>query len=94
MRTKLMRLVQTKNKTKELDKSGAYALKNTCVRSQVKPGFHIVVSVVSVVSVVRKKFIGPIKLYGNLPYNDIETRLKENNAVYQFLVDGLSVYVL
>ena len=34
----------------------------------VKPGFHIVVSVVSVVSVVRKKFIGQIKLYGNLPY--------------------------
>ena len=34
-----------------------------------KPGFHIVVSVVSVVSVVRKKFIGEIQLYGNLPYN-------------------------
>ena len=31
----------------------------------LKPGFHIVVSVVSV---VRKKFIGQIKLYGNLPY--------------------------
>ena len=27
----------------------------------VKPGFHIVVSVVSVVSVVRKKFIGQIE---------------------------------
>ena len=27
-------------------------------RCRVKPGFHIVVSVVSVVSVVRKKFIG------------------------------------
>ena len=27
---------------------------------QLKPGFHIVVSVVSVVSVVRKKFIGQI----------------------------------
>ena len=26
----------------------------------LKPGFHIVVSVVSVVSVVRKKFIGQI----------------------------------
>ena len=33
-----------------------------------KPGFHIVVSVVSVVSVVRKKFIGQIQLYGNLAY--------------------------
>ena len=32
----------------------------------LKPGFHIVVSVVSVVSVVRKKFIGQIQLYGNL----------------------------
>ena len=31
----------------------------------LKPGFHIV----SVVSVVRKKFIGQIQLYGNLPYN-------------------------
>ena len=34
----------------------------------VKSGFHIVVSVVSVVSVVRKKFIGELQLYGNLPY--------------------------
>ena len=34
----------------------------------LKPGFYIVVSVVSVVSVVRKKFIGQIQLYGNLPY--------------------------
>ena len=33
-----------------------------------KPGFLIVVSVVSVVSVIRKKFIGQIQLYGNLPY--------------------------
>ena len=32
---------------------------------KIKPGFHIVVSVVSV---VRKKFIGQIQLYGNLPY--------------------------
>ena len=32
---------------------------------RLKPGFHIVVSVVSV---VRKKFIGQIRLYGNLPY--------------------------
>ena len=34
----------------------------------VKPGFHIVVSVVSVMPVVRKKFIGQIYLYGNLLY--------------------------
>ena len=44
-----------------------------CFRNQrrhvpLKPGFHIFVSVVSVVSVVRKKFIGQIQLYGNLPY--------------------------
>ena len=32
----------------------------------VKPGFHIVESVVSV---ARKKFIGQIQLYGNLLYN-------------------------
>ena len=34
----------------------------------LKPGFHIVVSVVPVVSVVRKKFIGQIQLYGNLSH--------------------------
>ena len=34
-------------------------------KDDLKPGFHIVVSVVSV---VRKKFIGQIQLYGNLPY--------------------------
>ena len=35
----------------------------------LKPGFHIVASVVSVVSVARKKFIGQIqRYYGNLPY--------------------------
>ena len=40
------------------------------MQHQLKPGFHIVVSVVSVVSVVRKieKFIGQLQLYGNLPY--------------------------
>ena len=38
------------------------------IKMSFKPGFHIVVSVVSVVSVVRKKFIGQIQLFGNLPY--------------------------
>ena len=33
--------------------------------SSLKPGFHIIVSVVSV---VRKKFIGQMQIYGNLPY--------------------------
>ena len=37
--------------------------------SHLKPGFHIVVSVVSVVSFVRKKITRLIQLYGNLPYN-------------------------
>ena len=41
--------------------------RRVCVNS-LKPGFHIVVSVVSVVSVVRKKFIGQLQFYGNLPY--------------------------
>ena len=45
-----------------------YARDVKVVKTKLKPGFHIVVSVVSVVSVVRKKFIGQIKLYGNLPY--------------------------
>ena len=35
-----------------------------------KPGFYIVVSVVSV---VRKKFIGQIQLYGNLPVHMLNT---------------------
>ena len=46
----------------------SYKFSRLSVSMQLKPGFHIVVSVVSVVSVVRKKFIGQIKLYGNLPY--------------------------
>ena len=33
----------------------------------LKPGFHIVVSVVSVVSVTRKKFIGQIQRYWKPP---------------------------
>ena len=33
----------------------------TKIKLYLKPGFHIVVSVVSVVSVVRKKFIGQIE---------------------------------
>ena len=43
-----------------------YRSRSGCLNSLLlKPGFHIVVSVVSV---VRKKFIGQIQLYGNLPY--------------------------
>ena len=34
-----------------------------CLLGALKPGFHIVVSVVSVVSIVRKKFIGHITLW-------------------------------
>ena len=34
-----------------------------------KPGFHVVVSLVSVVSVIRKKLTGQMQLYGNLPSN-------------------------
>ena len=46
-----------------------YRSRSGCLNSLLlKPGFHIVVSVVSVVSVIRKKFIGQIQLYGNLPY--------------------------
>ena len=35
----------------------------------LKPGFHIVVPVVSVVSVLSKKFLRQIQLYGNLTHN-------------------------
>ena len=34
-------------------------------RNKLKPGFHIVVSVVSVVSVLSKKFLRQIQPYGN-----------------------------
>ena len=47
-----------------------FSLRSKILRNVLcyKPGFHIVLSVVSVVSVVRKKLIGQIQLYGNLPY--------------------------
>ena len=49
----------------------------------LKPGFHIVVSVVSVVSVVRKKFIGQIQLYGNLRTNAQYKRNDRYNLLYE-----------
>ena len=52
-------------KTKVLDNKCCDAAFDNLI---FKPGFHVVVSLVSVVSVVRKKFIGQIQLYGNLPY--------------------------
>ena len=49
-------------KTKVLDNKCCVAAFDNLI---FKPGFHVVVSVVSV---VRKKFIGQIQLYGNLRY--------------------------
>ena len=54
---------------KYFDASVSFGMGPICNRYvSLKPGFHIVVSGASVVSVVRKKFIGQIQLYGNLPY--------------------------
>ena len=69
----------------------AHALiKTTSMRTSlhsafIKPGFHIVVSVVSV---VRKKFIGQIQLYGNLPYKcSIQQKRDLYNLLYNLLYE-------
>ena len=52
--------------------------------NDLKPGFHIVVSVVSVVSVLSKKFLRQIQLYGNLAHNrpirQIQHVLRDRNG--------------
>ena len=53
----------------------------------LKPGFHIVVSVVSVVSVVRKKFIGQIQLSGNLPY---KCSIQKKRQIQLFVRDKMN----
>ena len=53
----------------------------------LKPGFHIVVSVVSVVSVVRKKFIGQLQFYGNLPY---KCSIQKKRQIQLFVRDRMN----
>ena len=59
----------------------------------VWPGFflqplkHIVVSVVSVVSVVRKKFIGQLQFYGNLPY---KCSIQKKRQIQLFVRDRMN----
>ena len=53
----------------------------------LKPDFHIVVSVVSVVSVVRKKFIGQLQLYGNLPY---KSSIQKKRQMQLFVRDRMN----
>ena len=57
------------------------------VLCKLKPGFHIVVSVVSVVSVVRKKFIGQLQLYGNLPY---KCSIQKKRQIQHFVRDRMN----
>ena len=57
--------------------------------SIVKPGFHIVVSVVSVVSVVGKKFIGQIQLYGNLPYKRSTQKKRQMQLVVRYRMNSI-----
>ena len=52
--------------------------------TRVKPGFHIVVSVVSV---VRKKFIGQLQLYGNLPY---KCSIQKKQQIQLFVRDRMN----
>ena len=52
-----------------------------------KPGFHIIVSVVSVVSVVRKKFIGQLQLYGNLSY---KCSIQKKRQIQLFVRDRMN----
>ena len=49
-----------------------------------KPGFHIVVSVVSV---VRKKFIGQLQFYGNLPY---KCSIQKKRQIQLFVRDRMN----
>ena len=50
----------------------------------IKPGFHVVVSVVSV---VRKKFIGQLQLYGNLPY---KCSIQKKRQIQLFVRDRMN----
>ena len=50
----------------------------------VKPGFHIVVSVVSV---VRKKFIGQLQFNGNLPY---KCSIQKKRQIQLFVRDRMN----
>ena len=57
------------------------------MQHQLKPGFHIVVSVVSVVSVERKKFIGQLQIYGNLPY---KCSMQKKRQIQLFVRDRMN----
>ena len=52
--------------------------------SVFKPGFHIVVSVVSV---ERKKFIGQLQIYGNLPY---KCSIQKKRQIQLFVRDRMN----
>ena len=56
-------------------------------RKPLKPGFHIFVSVVSVVSVVRKKFIGQLQIYGNLSY---KCSIQKKRPIQHFVQDRMN----
>ena len=57
-------------------------------KCRLKPGFHIVVSVVSVVSVLRKKFIGQLQFYGNLPY---KCSVQKKRQIQLFVRDRMNI---
>ena len=58
--------------------------------SWLKPGFHIVVSVVSVVSVLSKKFLRQIKPYGNLTHNRPIRQIRQIQHVLRDRNDSIS----
>ena len=56
----------------------------------LKPGFHIVVSVVSVVSVLSKKFLRQIQPYGNLTHNRPIRQIGQIQHVLRDRIDSIS----
>ena len=57
---------------------------NALSKCFLKPGFHIVVSVVSV---VRKKFIGQLQIYGNLPH---KCSIQKKRQIQRFVRDRMN----
>ena len=61
-----------------------FGKQNSSAYVSLKPGFHIVVSVVSV---VRKKFIGQMQIYGNLPY---KCSIQKKRQIQPFVRDRMN----
>ena len=68
---------------------GAYILDIVIIPIN-KPGFHTVVSVVSAISVLSKKFLRQIQLYGNLTHNCPVQQIRQIQRVVRDRTDSIS----